>query len=79
MAADALVVMGSLVGASCHTSGVCVCQASVVVDLLTWGLLWPMLSRSPDPKRVAYFRNHFFCWNSYNTVRAPDPPCGHVL
>ena len=47
-------------------------QASVVVDIVTWGLLWPMLSRSPDPKRVAFFRSQFFSWTSYNTVRGPS-------
>ena len=44
-------------------------QATITVDALTWGLLWPMLSRSPDPERVAFYRTQFFSFTSYNTVR----------
>lgn len=41
--------------------------ATLVVDLVTWGLLWPMLSRSDDPKRYAFWREHFFNITSYHT------------
>ena len=44
-------------------------QATITVDALTWALLWPMLSRSPDPDRVAFYRTQFFSFTSYNTVR----------
>ena len=42
-------------------------QATIIVDVLTWTVLWPMLSRNPDPVAVAYFREQFLCWTSYNT------------
>ena len=44
------------------------------MDALTWGLLWPMLSRSPDPDRVAFYRTQFFSFISYNTVRRAAGP-----
>ncbi|KAK9798190.1 hypothetical protein WJX73_001724 [Symbiochloris irregularis] len=41
--------------------------ATIVVDLITWTLLWPMLRRSPNPARVAFFQEQLFSWTSYNT------------
>ena len=54
-------------------STLCPAQSTITVDALTWGLLWPMLSRSPDPKRVAFYRTQFFSFTSYNTVRSLPP------
>ena len=41
----------------------------MTVDAITWGMLWPMLSRSEDPARVEFYRSQFFSFTSYNTVR----------
>ena len=41
----------------------------MIVDVLVWTLLWPMLSRTPDPVAYKYFERSFFSWTSYNTVR----------
>ncbi|DBA87555.1 hypothetical protein WJX77_000518 [Trebouxia sp. C0004] len=37
-----------------------------IVDVLTWGLLWPMLKANPDPTRVEFFTNQLFNFTSYN-------------
>ncbi|KAL0051828.1 hypothetical protein WJX82_002729 [Trebouxia sp. C0006] len=39
-----------------------------IVDVLTWGLLWPMLKANPDPTRVEFFTNQLFNFTSYNQV-----------
>jgi len=46
-------------------------QACLVVDILHWGLLWPLLKKTPDPKILAHHTAVTFSWISYNTV-SPD-------
>lgn len=38
----------------------------LIVDTLTWTLLWPMLKRNPDPERLAFFAHQLFNFTSYN-------------
>lgn len=59
----------NVVSAAADQSCMLLWQATLVVDLVTWGLLWPMLSRSDDPKRYAFWREHFFNITSYHTVQ----------
>lgn len=41
----------------------------LIVDTLTWTLLWPMLKKNPDPERLAFFAHQLFNFTSYNQVR----------
>ncbi len=50
--------------------GCIVLQTVFIVDVLTWGLLWPMLKANPDPERVEFFSNQLFNFTSYNQVPA---------
>lgn len=43
-------------------------QTTLIVDLLHWGVLWPILSRSKNPVDREHFRRQTFSWVSYNTV-----------
>ena len=40
-----------------------------MLDTLTWTILWPMLSRTSDPKALAHHKEATFSWISFNTVR----------
>ena len=48
-------------------------QTTAMVDVLTWGLLVPMLTANPDPIKVAHAHGMFYNFFSYNTAR---PGCG---
>lgn len=39
-----------------------------MVDVLTWGLLVPMLAANPDPVKVAHAHEMFYNFFSYNTA-----------
>ena len=43
-------------------------QTTAMVDVLTWGLLVPMLAANPDPVKVAHAHKMFYNFFSYNTA-----------
>ena len=45
-------------------------QTVLIVDTLTWGLLWPMLKATPDPSKLEFFTNQLFNFTSYNQASA---------
>lgn len=38
------------------------------MDILHWGVLWPILSKTKDPAILAHHTAMTFSWSSYNTV-----------
>ena len=51
-------------------------QTVLIVDTLTWTLLWPMLKRNPDQEKLAFFAHQLFNFTSYNQVTSTARQAG---